>query len=264
MPINPNATEIEGVPCHARLVGRSRPRGPRRHRGAQRPRRGRRRRLRGQGCRGDRRDHGGLLRDRRRGPPPRGRAPRQGARRRDADGRPQLHGPRQHGSTVPAERHLRPDLPAGGTGGALLPERGARARPPRLRLEAQSRDLDLRLGRQQGGRLGQRPDPVLGRGPADRRHPPVPRELRQPGPLLEDRPPGRAPEADHRGQVRPLARRVARRDARTPGRSPNPTRSSTRCCGRPASSGRGPSRSSSTSRCSSPTSPFRAAAVSAS
>ena len=55
---------------------------------------------------------------------------------------------------------------------------------------------------------------------------------------------------------------LARRVARTPGRSPNPTRSSTRCCGRPASSGRGRSRSSSTSRCSSPTSPFRAAAVS--
>ena len=104
-----------------------------------------------------------------------------------------------------------PVYPAGGEGRPVLPERSARARAPRLRVEAEPRDLDLRVRRQQGRRLGQRPDPVLGGGSPHRGHPAVPRELRQSGPLLEDRPPSRAPQADRRRQVRPVTRGLAGR-----------------------------------------------------
>ena len=67
------------------------------------------------GVAGDRRDHGGLLRDRRGGPPPRGGAPREGPRGRDPDGRAQLHGPHQHRSAGPPERaRSRPVYPPEG------------------------------------------------------------------------------------------------------------------------------------------------------
>ena len=72
-------------------------------------------------------------------------------------------------------------------------ERRARPRHPRLRPAAAARDLDVRVGRQQGGRLRQRPDPVLGRGPANRRHPAVPGELRKPAEVRPDRAARRAP-----------------------------------------------------------------------
>ncbi len=262
VPINPRADEIKGARCYPRITDVPGPvdlaviavpserveaaiddcaaKGVRRHR----------------------RDHRRFLGDRGRGPPPRGRPPRQGPRRRHADGRAQLHGPREHRSAVPPQRDVRPHLPAGGKGGPVLPERRAGPRAPRLRLEAQPRNLDLRLGREQGGRLGQRPDPVLGRGPEDRGDPPVPRELRQPGPLLEA-----SPAASRAGSRSSPSSPAARARApgprrRTPERSPSRTRSSTRCCGRRASSGRERSRSSSTSPCSSPTSPSRAAAAS--
>ena len=46
--------------------------------------------------------------------------------------------------------------------------------------QLEHRHLELRVGRQQGRRLGQRPDSVLGRRSAHGGHPAVPRELRQP------------------------------------------------------------------------------------
>ena len=118
---------------------------------------------------------------------------------------------------------------------ALSSQSGALGpRSPRLRLEAQPRHLDVRLGRQQGRRLGQRPHPVLVRGPAHRGDPPVPRELRQ------SRSGSRGSRAASRGASRsspssPAARRRALAPRpRIPGRWRSRTGSSTRCSARPA------------------------------
>ena len=80
--------------------GRPRPGRPRGHRRAGGRSRSGDRRLRGQGRIGRRRHHRRILRDRRGGAPARGRAPGKGARRGHADGRPELHGPRQHRSAL--------------------------------------------------------------------------------------------------------------------------------------------------------------------
>ena len=58
---------------------------------------------------------------------------------------------------------------SGGLGIALLGELGGRG----------PRHLELRVPRQQGRRERQRPAPVLGAGPRDRRHPPLPRVVRE-------------------------------------------------------------------------------------
>ena len=85
---------------------------------------------------------------------------------------------------------------------------------------ARHRHLELRLGRQQGRRLGQRPDPVLGRRSANVGHPAVSRELRQSEEVQRDRPArrrGRSRSSRSRrdGRRRRLARRgVAHRRAR--------------------------------------------------
>ena len=84
--------------------------------------------------------------------------------------------------TYPPEGRVALSSQSGALGLALLDY--ARAAEPR--------HLDVRLGRQQGRRLGQRPGAVLGRGSADRRDPALPRELRQPGRLLPHRAPRRA------------------------------------------------------------------------
>ena len=155
-----------------------------------------------------------------------------------------------------------PDVPARGPRGAVVAERGARPRAARLRRAAEPRDLDLRLRRQQGRRLVQRPRAVLGRGSADRRDPALPRKLRKPGRLLPHRAPRRPAQADRRRQGRALARGRARRVF--PHRRARRERhaSSTPSSARPASSGPARSRSSSTSPRCSRTSPCRAAAAS--
>ena len=81
---------------------------------------------------------------------------------------------------VPVNATFSPVVSAAGTHRVLDAERRARPGDPRLREAAQHRHLELRVDRQQGGRLGQRSAAVLGRGSAHRRHPAVPRELRQP------------------------------------------------------------------------------------
>ena len=159
----------------------------------------------------------------------------------------------------PAERDVLSGLPSRRPRGALLPERRARDRAARLRATPEPRHLDLRLRRQQGRRLGQRPRAVLGGGSADRRHPALPRELRLARRLRPDRPARRAAQADRGRQVRPLPRGGARR-VLAHGRAGRERRRR----GRALPAGRGHphaarSKSSSTSRRCSPTSPSRAA-----
>ena len=67
--------------------------------------------------------------------------------------------------------------------------------------------VELRLGRQQGRRQRQRPAAVLGGRPRNRRRAAVPRVVRQPPQVQPHRPAGLAPQADRRGQERPLDRR---------------------------------------------------------
>ena len=68
--------------------------------------------------------------------------------------------------------------------------------------QARARALLVRLGRQQGRRLEQRPGRVLERGPADRRGPAVPRVVRQPAPVRAAGARRRPPQADRRGEDR--------------------------------------------------------------
>ena len=91
-----------------------------------------------------------------------------------------------------------------------LPERRPRHRDHRGRQPHGPRPVVVRVGRQQGRRLRQRPARVLGARPRHRRRPAVPRVLRQPAPLRADRAPGGPGQADRRGQERPLAGRSAR------------------------------------------------------
>ena len=85
---------------------------------------------------------------------------------------------------------------------------------------AQPRHLDVRLRRQQGRRLGQRPARVLGARPGHRRDPALPRELREPAPVLADRAPRRRARS-RSSRSRPGARGRARAPRhRTPARSP--------------------------------------------
>ena len=83
-------------------------------------------------------------------------------------------------------------------------ERRARSRDRRLRAEAQPGAVVLRIGRQQGGHLGQRPDPVLGVRRTDRPDPALSRIVRKPAQVRPDRPPYRKDQADPRRQERPL------------------------------------------------------------
>jgi predicted CoA-binding protein/GNAT superfamily N-acetyltransferase len=113
-------------------------------------------------------------------------------RRRHADGRPELHGGPQHGSGRVVERDLRAALAAGRQRRDAVAERRARARRARLREAAEHRDVDVRLGRQQGRRVRQRPLELLGRRSAHRGRGAVPRELREPAEVRAHRAGGRA------------------------------------------------------------------------
>ena len=162
--------------------------------------------------------------------------------------RSQLHGAAEHRPGGPAERDLLAGLSAGRQRRDVDAERRARPGDPRLRQAARHRHLQLRLGRQQGRRVGQRSDPVLGRRSQHRGHPALSRELRQSEEVQRDRA-ARRPHASRSSRSRPAARPPARAPPpRTPARWPPATRSSTRCSGRRASSGPSGSRSCSTSR----------------
>ena len=68
--------------------------------------------------------------------------------------------------------------------------------------DARARPVDVRLGGQQGRRIGQRPALLLGAGRSHRPGAALPRELRQPAPVRAARPAHRPHEADRRGEVR--------------------------------------------------------------
>ena len=91
-----------------------------------------------------------------------------------------------------------------------LPERGARHRDHRGRRAHGPRPVLLRVGRQQGRRVRQRPARVLGAGRGHPRADALPRVLRQPPALRAHRPPGEQGQADRRGQGRALAGRRPR------------------------------------------------------
>ena len=142
-----------------------------------------------------------------------------------------------------------PGLPARRQRRDVDAERRARPRDPRLRQAARHRHLELRLGRQQGGRLGQRSDSVLGRRSAHRRS-----SCSTSRASATRRSSARSPGAS--GARKPIvavkAGPLDRRRAggglahRRAGHRATPW--STRCSGRPASSGPSGSKSCSTSR----------------
>ena len=130
---------------------------------------------------------------------------------RNADGRSQLHGDSQHRADLPARRQLRPDAPGPRAYRLHVAERRAGRGDPLHRRPQGDRILDVRLGRQQDRRVGQRPAPLLGKRPGHRGHPALPGELRRPASLHGDRPAHHAPEADPGRQGRPdLGRRPGR------------------------------------------------------
>ena len=122
---------------------------------------------------------------------------------------------------------------SGALGLALL-ERGGGDRPRRHL---------VRVGRQQGGRLVERPARVVGGRRRDRDGRPLPRVVRQPARVLPHRAAARAPQADPRAEGRQRRARAAAPPARTPRRSPARTSPSTRSSARRASSARGRSTS---------------------
>ncbi len=123
----------------------------------------------------------------------------------------ELHGDREHGPRGATQRDVRTRPSDRGARRLHVAERSARGRRHGLRERVRARALDVRLRRQQGGHLRERSPPVLGAGSEHRRHPPVPRVLRQPAKVLAHRATSRAEEADRGGERRTLARRRPRR-----------------------------------------------------
>ena len=172
--------------------------------------------------------------------------------RRAAD-RAQL--PRHRRLRAEPERDLRRPLGARRQHRLLLAERRARPCPPGGRRVARPRPVGVRVDRQQGRRLHQRPARVVGGRRDDRGRAHVRRVVRQSAPLRPARPP-RRPYASRSSRSRAERPRAgSARRARTRLRWPAPRWPSTRSSTRPASSARPRSRSSSTSRRCSPTSP---------
>ena len=101
----------------------------------------------------------------------------------------------------------------------LVPERRPRPRAARGRGDAWPRPLGIRLDREQGGRLDERPARVVGGRQRDRGRPALRGVVRQPTALRPPGAPGRAAEAHPRAEERHVRERAARRRARTPRRS---------------------------------------------
>ena len=186
--------------------------GARRPRRDLRPRRGRARR-RGSGAPGGcavaLRHLGGLRRGRRRGRRAPGSAARRPPRARRATRRAEL--PRHRDPADRAERDVRAARPPAGTHRLLLAERRPRARHAREGDRARPRLLVLRLDRQQGRRLVQRPARVVGGGRVDGRGPSLPRVVREPAQVRPSRRARSPAQADPRHQGRPHERRRTRR-----------------------------------------------------
>ena len=141
-----------------------------------------------------------LRRGRRRRPRAPGAPARPGARPRGTPRRAQL--PRYRRSAPRPQRDLRSAAAAAWPDRVLLPERRPRARAAGEGLRAGSRLLGLRVDREQGRRLLERPARVVGGRRRDGARPLVPRVLRQPGQVLTARPADRTAQAGARAQGR--------------------------------------------------------------
>ena len=114
--------------------------------------------------------------------------------------RPQLHGSPQHRSGRSVERDVLTGVPAAGKSGDVDAERRPGAGHSGLRKTAGYRHLELRVGREQGGRVRKRSDPVLGRRRQHVGHPAVSREFREPKEIQRHRPTRRPNQANRRRQ----------------------------------------------------------------
>ena len=146
------------------------------------------------------RDHGRILRERRRraaaGAPPAGA----GAIARGAIGGPELPGDRRAGAGAECDLRAR-RLPARNDR-LLIAERRAGARRARARPAPGPGTVRVRLGREQGGRVLQRSDGVVGRRSGYQRGDAVHGVVRQPAQVRASGPPGLTPQAGDRPQGR--------------------------------------------------------------
>ena len=158
---------------------------------------------------GARRDLGRLRRGRQRRSRAAGAAARARTRPRRAPDRAELS--RHRGRRAAPERHLRRPLGAERQHRLLLPVRRARSCAARGRRCSRAGAVRLRLDREQGGRLLERPARVVGGGRSHRSRAPLRRVVRKSAPLRPARPAGRAAQADSRAEERHLRDRPARR-----------------------------------------------------
>ena len=142
---------------------------------------------------------GRLRRDRRRRRRRPARADRGGARGGVARGRPEQHGGGQRRPGRTAERHPGADAARGRPGRVLQPERRARRRPAGRGRPARPGPVQLRLGRQPGRRLRQRPAAVLAGRPGHRRGAALPGDVRQPAQVRPAGPPDEPGQTGGRG-----------------------------------------------------------------
>ena len=140
------------------------------------------------------------------------RAPRGVPCLRDALDRAELHGRGEHRPRHPPERHVRDHVAAGGTRRVPLPERRPRHRRDGSGRRARIGSVDVRVGREQGGHLRQRPPELLGRGSRDGCRADVPRVLREPAAVRQAGPAHRQAQADRRREERSEHGRESRGD----------------------------------------------------
>ncbi len=202
-----------------------------------------------------------LRRDRRGGRRAAGSTPGARPRARRTAGRPEL--PRDRDPAARAQRHLRPEAAPAGADRVLLPERRARPGAAREGVRAPPRLLRVRLDREQGRRLLERPARVVGGRSRQRGRAALPRVVRQPGQVQPARAARGAAQADPRAQGGDDRRRARGPPARTRPRSRARTPRSTRSSTRRACSARALSRSSSMPRRCSRASRSRVGAASA-
>ena len=149
-----------------------------------------------------------LRRDRPGGHRAPGEAARAGAGARRPARRAEL--PRHRLGCGEPERDVRTARLPDGTDRLLLAVRRARACAARARRGARAGPLRLRLDREQGGRLLERPARVLGGRLGDRPRSALPRVVREPAQVRPDRTAARSREADPGDEERRHARRAAR------------------------------------------------------
>ena len=207
-PVNPQARRSEG--CQAYHFGRGDPRAGRARRDLRPGRAGDRCRALGtaRGDPGAVRRLGRVCGDghrRRRAP---GGAARARPRPRRAPDRPEL--PRHRVDREAPQRDVRPSRVPGRTCRLLVAERCARPRTARAGGAARSRPVRIRVDRQQGRCLVERPAGVLGGRPRDGRRAAVPRVVRQPAQVRARRGTRCALEADPGHAERPQPGRRAR------------------------------------------------------